>query len=151
MDTIGFTIRQRRFQKMKQQRKRIRKCIAILTTLAMVLSLGAGITLPRKAQAAGYGLSNPVTDSNGVTTWDCVYFGNYPTEYKLMPTPKPVPPSATPKLVTPTPKPVIPLVTPTPKPMTPSVTPKYAGSSTSKKINLILYSGKMYSKRRVLK
>ena len=118
---------------MKQQRKRIRKCIAILTTLAMVLSLGAGITLPRKAQAAGYGLSNPVTDSNGVTTWDCVYFGNYPTEYKLMPTPKPVPPSATPKLVTPTPKPVIPLVTPTPKPMTPSVTPKYAGSSTSKK------------------
>ena len=62
---------------MKQQRKRIRKCIAILTTLAMVLSLGAGITLPRQAQAAGYGLSNPVTDSSGVTTWDCVYFGNY--------------------------------------------------------------------------
>lgn len=62
---------------MKQQRKRIRKCIAILMTLAMVLSLGAGITLPRQAQAAGYGLSNPVTDSNGVTTWDCVYFGNY--------------------------------------------------------------------------
>ena len=27
---------------MKQQRKRIRKCIAILMTLAMVLSLGAG-------------------------------------------------------------------------------------------------------------
>lgn len=62
---------------MKQQRKRIRKCIAILMTLAMVLSMGTGITLPRQAQAAGYGLSNPVTDSNGVTTWDCVYFGNY--------------------------------------------------------------------------
>ena len=62
---------------MKQQRKRIRKCLAILMTLAMVLSLGTGITLPRQAQAAGYGLSNPVTDSSGVTTWDCVYFGNY--------------------------------------------------------------------------
>ena len=62
---------------MKQQRKRIRKCIAILMTLAMVISLGSGITLPRQAQAAGYGLSDPVTDSTGVTTWDCVYFGNY--------------------------------------------------------------------------
>ena len=62
---------------MKQQRKRIRKCLAMLMTLAMVLSMGTGITLPRQAQAAGYGLSNPVTDSNGVTTWDCVYFGNY--------------------------------------------------------------------------
>ena len=25
-----------------------------------------------------YGLCNPVIDENGVTTWDCVYFGNYP-------------------------------------------------------------------------
>lgn len=64
-------------QQMKQQRKRIRKYIAILMTLAMVISLGSGITLPRQAQAAGYGLSDPVTDSTGVTTWDCVYFGNY--------------------------------------------------------------------------
>ncbi len=62
---------------MKQQRKRIKKCLAMLMTLAMVLSMGTGITLPRQAQAAGYGLSNPVTDSSGVTTWDCVYFGNY--------------------------------------------------------------------------
>lgn len=62
---------------MKQQRKRIRKCIAILTTLAMMISLGSRITLPWQAQAAGYGLSDPVTDSTGVTTWDCVYFGNY--------------------------------------------------------------------------
>ncbi len=62
---------------MKQQRKRNKKCLAMLMTLAMVISMGTGITLPRQAQAAGYGLSNPVTDSNGVTTWDCVYFGNY--------------------------------------------------------------------------
>lgn len=70
-------MKQQRKQQMKQQRKRNRKCIAILMTLAMVISLGSGITLPRQAQAAGYGLSNPVTDSTGVTTWDCVYFGNY--------------------------------------------------------------------------
>lgn len=26
---------------------------------------------------AGYGLNNPTINSNGVTTWDCIYFGNY--------------------------------------------------------------------------
>ncbi|MCM1246109.1 MAG: DUF6273 domain-containing protein [Roseburia sp.] len=29
------------------------------------------------AAQSGHGLSNPVTDSDGVATWDCVYFGNY--------------------------------------------------------------------------
>lgn len=62
---------------MKHKMKKTRKPIAILTTLAMILSLGSGVIMPRKAQAADHGLKNPVTDSNGVTTWDCVYFGNY--------------------------------------------------------------------------
>lgn len=62
---------------MKHKMKKTRKSIAILTTLAMILSLESGVTMPRKAQAADHGLKNPVTDSNGVTTWDCVYFGNY--------------------------------------------------------------------------
>lgn len=62
---------------MKSRMKKTRKSIAILTTLAMILSLESGVTMPRKAQAADRGLKNPVTDSNGVTTWDCVYFGNY--------------------------------------------------------------------------
>ncbi len=62
---------------MKSKMKKTRKSIAILTTLAMILSLESGVTMPRKAQAADYGLKNPTTDSNGVTTWDCVYFGNY--------------------------------------------------------------------------
>lgn len=26
---------------------------------------------------AGEGLNNPTTNSSGVTTWDCIYFGNY--------------------------------------------------------------------------
>ena len=62
---------------MKHKMKKIGKPIAILTTLAMILSLGSGVAMPRKAQAADHGLKNPTTDSNGVTTWDCVYFGNY--------------------------------------------------------------------------
>ena len=62
---------------MKQHNTTLKRSIAILMTLAMVLSLPTGITMPRQAQAAGYGLNNPTTDSNGVTTWDCVYFGNY--------------------------------------------------------------------------
>ncbi len=57
--------------------KKTKKLIAFLTTLAMILSLGSGVAMPRKAQAADHGLKNPTTDSNGVTTWDCVYFGNY--------------------------------------------------------------------------
>lgn len=62
---------------MKHKMKKTRKPIAALMTLAMILSLGSGVTMPRKAQAADHGLKNPTTDSNGVTTWDCVYFGNY--------------------------------------------------------------------------
>ena len=72
-------------------------------TLAMVLSLPTGITMPRQAQAAGYGLNNPTTDSNGVTTWDCVYFGNY--WQGATPTPT-APPFSTPVAPhTPTPSP----------------------------------------------
>ena len=62
---------------MKHKMKKIGKPIAVLMTLAMILSLESGVIMPRKAQAADYGLKNPTTDSNGVTTWDCVYFGNY--------------------------------------------------------------------------
>lgn len=62
---------------MIQHKTTFKRSVAILMTLAMVLSLPTGITMPRQAQAAGYGLNNPTTDSKGVTTWDCVYFGNY--------------------------------------------------------------------------
>ena len=62
---------------MRNNRRTWKRSTALLMTLAMVLSLPTGITIPRQAQAADYGLNNPTTDSNGVTTWDCVYFGNY--------------------------------------------------------------------------
>ena len=62
---------------MKQHKTTLKRSIAILMTLSMVLSLSTGITMPRQAQAADYGLNNPTTDGRRVTTWDCVYFGNY--------------------------------------------------------------------------
>lgn len=51
--------------------------------LSVCLSLVLGVStfcVPFKEKtviAAGYNLSNPRLDSSGVTTWDCVYFGNY--------------------------------------------------------------------------
>ena len=62
---------------MRNNRRTWKRSTALIMTLAMVLSLPTGITTPRQAQAADCGLNNPTTDSNGVTTWDCVYFGNY--------------------------------------------------------------------------
>lgn len=51
---------------------------ASLLTTTCLTGFGSNFAgLPEKAEAANYGLSNPTTDSNGVTTWDCVYFGHY--------------------------------------------------------------------------
>ena len=54
--------------------------VSMLAIMALVLS---SVVLPvhtLKSNAAesisSYGLSNP-TISNDVTTWDCIYFGNY--------------------------------------------------------------------------
>lgn len=62
---------------MKLKKKKSRRSIAMITTLAMIVSLESGTTMFQKACAEDLGLKNPVTDSSGVTTWDCVYFGNY--------------------------------------------------------------------------
>lgn len=52
---------------------------ATFFTMVLVVSLFAGIPAKDLGQAeAATTLSNPRTDSNGVVTWDCVYFGNYP-------------------------------------------------------------------------
>ena len=59
---------------MKRKTKRL---LAKLLALVMVLSL-CEITLGQSAPAkAAISLQNPTTDGNGVTTWDCIYFGNY--------------------------------------------------------------------------
>lgn len=58
-----------------------RKQFRSIVVISLILSLLLAELLPLHAytvsQAASYGLSNPTIDSDGVTTWDCVYFGNY--------------------------------------------------------------------------
>lgn len=57
--------------------KRITKrLLSFCLSMTLVLSLCC-TAAPVKVQAADYGLSNPRTDSEGATTWDCIYFGNY--------------------------------------------------------------------------
>lgn len=59
---------------MKRKTKRL---LAKFLALVMVLSL-CEITLGQSTLAkAAASLQNPTTDGNGVTTWDCIYFGNY--------------------------------------------------------------------------
>ena len=59
---------------MKRKTKRL---LAKLLALVMVLSL-CEITLEQSTPVkAAVTLQNPTTDGNGVTTWDCIYFGNY--------------------------------------------------------------------------
>ncbi len=59
---------------MKRKTKRL---LAKFLALVMVLSL-CEITLGQSTPAkAAVSLQNPTTDGNGVTTWDCIYFGNY--------------------------------------------------------------------------
>ena len=59
---------------MKRKTKRL---LAKLLALVIVLSL-CDITLGQSApDKAAVSLQNPTTDGNGVTTWDCIYFGNY--------------------------------------------------------------------------
>lgn len=55
-----------------------KKVIAITLACAMVLSGTENLFTSKNAMAASdYNLNNPTTDSNGVSTWDCIYFGNY--------------------------------------------------------------------------
>ena len=63
------------------KKNRCGRClVSILTIMALVVSSFVLPVHTMKSSAAestsSYGLSNP-TISNGVTTWDCIYFGNY--------------------------------------------------------------------------
>lgn len=56
----------------------MRRRMAFLLAMMLLFSTVLGqSTMKMTAKAVGYGISNPTTDSNGVTTWDCIYFGNY--------------------------------------------------------------------------
>lgn len=61
------------------KRKIENKLLATLLSVSLlipVLPIGE-VPFSTEVKAAGHEISNPVTDSSGLTTWDCVYFGNY--------------------------------------------------------------------------
>ena len=59
------------------KRRKTKRLLAGLLALVMVLSL-CEITLGQSVPAkAAVSLQNPTIDGNDVTTWDCIYFGNY--------------------------------------------------------------------------
>ena len=60
--------------------KRQKPITAVILSFVLIVSaiLGQFPANTRvKAETEGYGISNPHIDSNGVTTWDCIWFGNY--------------------------------------------------------------------------
>ena len=58
--------------------KQTRCIFAVVLSLALVITTIWGqFSDGIKADAAGYDLNNPIIDSDGVTTWDCVWFGYY--------------------------------------------------------------------------
>lgn len=58
-------------------KKIAKKIVAVFICMAMVVTVTQGMDFGTKTVKAGsYGLNNPRI-SNGLTTWDCVYFGNY--------------------------------------------------------------------------
>ena len=59
------------------KRRKTKRLLAKFLALVMVLSL-CEVTLGQSTPVkAAVSLQNPTTDGNGVTTWDCIYFGNY--------------------------------------------------------------------------
>lgn len=60
----------------KTVKRRLSICLSFILVLSQFYTASPSNSL-KVAKAAGYGLSNPRIDSVGVTTWDCIYFGNY--------------------------------------------------------------------------
>ncbi len=58
----------------KKRRKLMALCLSLVMLVSIIPLQG---TLVQPVRAAGYGISNPRTNKNGVSTWDCIYFGNY--------------------------------------------------------------------------
>lgn len=58
----------------------VRRRVAVILVLSLVLGMlparGASVSRAEEGQAGTPALSNPRV-SDGITTWDCIYFGNY--------------------------------------------------------------------------
>lgn len=59
------------------QRKREISIVLMLALALGIFPINFAEKTEVKAAESEYGISNPRTDSDGVTTWDCVWFGNY--------------------------------------------------------------------------
>ncbi len=59
---------------MKGNNKRALILVCFLCAFSTVLGQ---VPAKMETRAAGYDLNNPVIDENGVTAWDCIYFGSY--------------------------------------------------------------------------
>ena len=57
--------------------KRSKKIISVAVALSLIVAMETGLAGKPARAADDYGISNPVTESNGVTTWDKVKFGSY--------------------------------------------------------------------------
>lgn len=59
--------------------RKMKSTMAVFLSIVLVISAIFGQTsgTTHAKAAAGYGISGPRTEDNGVTTWDCIYFGNY--------------------------------------------------------------------------
>ncbi len=56
---------------------RIKKLLVSVLVCSMAFGNISYIPTMAKENVQNYGLNNPTTDSSGVSTWDCIYFGNY--------------------------------------------------------------------------
>lgn len=56
---------------------RIKKLLVSVLVCSMAFGNISYIPTMAKENVQNYGLNNPTTDSSGVLTWDCIYFGNY--------------------------------------------------------------------------
>lgn len=70
LELINYT---RRFYYMKHNFKSL---VVIVLSCSIILSVTDNIPKTAKASST-YKLNNPTMDSNGVSTWDCIWFGNY--------------------------------------------------------------------------
>lgn len=67
----------RRQQRKHTGRTKSLALFLIFTLLVGILPMGqAPAGKAAGASRSAYGLNNPTTTSDGVTTWDCVWFGN---------------------------------------------------------------------------
>ena len=56
---------------------RIKKLLVSVLGCSMAFGNISYIPTMAKENVQNYGLNNPTTYSSGVSTWDCIYFGNY--------------------------------------------------------------------------